>query len=470
MCILITYTARQEIALSTIYQRSETLCLGGVRSGKSMVITEAAIQSAFQWETEVNGILAAPTFGQLERNLLEPWRELAPKGKWEEIKSSKDPHIECRIGKHKYVKIYLASGKHPETIEGATVGWIAGTELQQMQAFWTRARRRVSDKHANKLRWFGDGLTEEGWLSKEIEKDGINWLQFSTLENVLNLAPGYLEKMRQDLTPRQWQIYILGIFASAEDAVFATYKRAIHVLDLVNQHPTYQRFYPEPIDRRWPVIIGQDFNLDPMASVMCQFIDGCLFVIGELIEPGHMQEHTARLVAWCKNRGLNYKDPRQVYVVPDASGGNRGQGDGKSNIYILQQAGFTVRARPKNPLKVDSDQSLLVLLENANDPPEHHCFFDRHRCPKTIDAVAGLRYKDRDDNSNPLTHPTDALKYVAFHCAPVRAPTHNRGPTKPKSPTNVLESQQRVKEAEQARARVKADRWQSSGRSSKIFL
>ncbi len=429
---MLTFIPRQEEGLATIYANKETFLLGGVRSGKSMVITEAAIQAAFHWETEVNGILAAPTFGQLERNLLEPWRELAPKGKYEEVHGGKDPHIDCRVGRGKYVKIYLASGKHPETIEGATVGWIGGTELQQMERFWRRAMRRVSDARANKLRWFGDGLTEEGWLSKEIERPGLVELRFSTLDNEHNLAEGYLDKMAETLTPRQWDIYILGKFAAPEDSVYPTFVRAVHSVDLRGL-ATYANL-PDLIDRRYPVIIGQDFNLNPMASVMCQFINGVLYVIGELIEPGHLQEHAEKLKAWCEARKLDHKDQRQVFIVPDATGGRRNQGDGRSNLYILQQAGFTVRARPANPLKIDTDQTVLVLLENAKK--ERRLFFSRATAPKTIDAIASLRQSDRDNPLNPHTHPTDALKYVAYYCAPMKAPSRPVYDPKEKTPAS----------------------------------
>ncbi len=417
---MLTLTEKQQIALYAIYRNPEVLLLGGVRSGKSMAIGEACYQSAFFWETEVNGIMSAPTFGQLERNLLEPWRQLAPKGRYEEVMSAKDPHIDCRVGRGKYVKIYLASGKRPDTIEGATVGWLAGTELQQMATFWKVARRRVSDKRAGRLRWFGDGLTEEGWLSKEIERPGILDIRFNTLENAHNLAASYLTKMRQVLTKRQWLIYILGIFAAPEDSVFPTFKRALHCLDFFVELTTPYWGMTEPLDRRYPVIIGQDFNLAPMASVMTQYIAGDLYAIGELIEPGHLQEHAQKLKAWCHNRNLDHRDPKQVFIVPDATGGNRNQGDGRTNLFILQQAGFTVRARPQNPLRVDTDQTLLVLLENSEE--ERHLFFDKARCPKTIEAIASLRHEDRDKPTNEHSHPVDALKYVAYHVAPMRAP------------------------------------------------
>jgi hypothetical protein len=461
-----TLTTKQQLSLLAIHRNAEVLLLGGVRSGKSLAIAEAAYQCAFFWEPEVNGILAAPTFGQLERNLLEPWRQIAPRGRYEIVQDAKDPHIDCRVGRGKYVKIYLASGKRPDTIEGATVGWLAGTELQQMQTFWKVARRRVSDKRAGRLRWFGDGLTEEGWLSKEVERPGILDIRFNTLENAHNLAPTYLSKMRQVLTKRQWLIYILGVFASPEDSVFPTFKRAIHSLDLIAEPGPYFGMI-EPLDKRWPVIIGQDFNLNPMASVFTQYIANELFAIGELIEPGHLQEHTQKLVAWCRDRGINHRDSKQCFVVPDATGGKRNQGDGRTNLFIMQQAGFTVRARPANPLRVDTDQTLLSLLENSEE--ERRLFFDKSRCPKTIDAIASLRHEDRDKPTNEHSHPVDALKYVAYHVAPMRAPRAKAADQSEPTPTRPTLNQIGAELQKQgASVANKAALWSSRGRRGRL--
>jgi len=467
---LLTLTQKQQIALLGIYNNDETLLLGGVRSGKSTIIAEAAYQSAFFWESEVNGILAAPTFGQLERNLLEPWRRIAPAARYEEVHDAKKPHIECRVGKGKYVKIYLASGRHPDTIEGATVGWLGGTELQQMQSFWHVARRRVSDIKSNRLRYFGDGLTEEGWLSKEIERSDILDVRFNTLENAHNLAPTYLKNMRKVLTKRQWLIYILGQFAAAEDSVFPTFTRAIHSIDLCYSDTPY-RGMGYPLDKRYPVIIGQDFNLNPMASVMTQYINNVLYVIDELIEPGHLQEHAAKLKQWCIDRGLDPTDAKQVYIVPDATGGRRNQGDGKSNLLILREAGFVVRARPANPLKVDTDQTTLVLLENAEE--ERRLFFDKKRAPKTIDAIASLRHEDRDKPDNAHSHPVDALKYAAFSVAPIQS---IRRPLSPKAEKEAATMQKTMAEInaglqkQNEREQKKAVLWSSRSRRGRLPL
>jgi hypothetical protein len=203
---------------------------------------------------------------------------------------------------------------------------------------------------------------------------------------------------------------------------------------------------------------------------MCQYIAGELRVVGELIEAGDMQIHATKLAAWCIARGIDYKDSKKAFIIPDATGGRRNQGDGRSNLYILQQAGFHVRARPTNPLRVDTDQAVAVLLENASG--ERRLFLDRRRAPKTIDALASLRHADREAPENIHSHPIDALKYVAYYCAPVKAPSRPAPSTESSEPPrpNSLVTAGVAQARQEAHFEAKADRWRSNRGRGKISL
>lgn len=404
---------KQQVGLAEIYRGFETFLLGGVRSGKTTVSVEAAIQAAFEWEPGETGILAAPTWGQLERNLLSAWRELAPRGRYDIILDSKNPRIECYLGNGKISKVILASGRNPETLEGATAGWGCGTELQQMEGFWGQVRRRVSSKSAKQIRLWGDGLTVEGWLTAEVKVPGIGVVFFSTYDNLHNLAANYLANLSKRLTPRQWAIYVLGKWAGVEDAIFPTFSRAIHATDPVLFQP----------GRR--VLVGQDFNLNPMTSVFAHWEGAELFLFDELIQPNTTQEHAAAIVQWAKDRGIDHTDERQFIVIPDASGAYRQQ-SGLTNFYLFKQAGLRLGLFGKNPLRGDGDQAVLVLLENA--AKEHRLHIDPDRCSRTVSALANFRYSDRAKKDHPLSHPVDAVRYLAHFLAPIKAPRGLRPP------------------------------------------
>jgi len=265
----------------------------------------------------------------------------------------------------------------------------------------------VSSKTAKSIRLWGDGLTVEGWLTAEVKVAGVGVVYFSTYDNVHNLAPGYLENLAKRLTLRQWKIYVLGLWAGVEDAIFPTFSRAIHATNPV----LFQR------GRR--VIVGQDFNLNPMTSIFGHWIGGNLLIFDELIQPNTTQEQASAIVQWAKDHGIDHTDERQLLIVPDASGAYRQQ-SGLTNFFLFRQAGLRLGLFGKNPLKIDGDQAVLVLLENAKK--EHHLFLDPDRAPRTVEALAGFRYADRNVKNHPFSHPTDAVRYMAHYLAPVRAP------------------------------------------------
>lgn len=411
---MLNLTPRQAQALATVYENRETFLLGGVRSGKSLVTAEAAAQAVWEWEPETDGALCAPTFGQLERNLLAPWeaamRQLGGPACYEVIANPKNPRVHCYRGAGEHSTVYLASGKNPGNIEGVTLGWVAGTELQQMSEFWGVVRRRVSDARARRLRLWGDGLTEEGWLSGEVEKRGIATVYFDTQENAHNLGAGYLDGLADVLTPRQWRIYVRGKWAGAEDAVYPTFARDVHAAP--DRRVEYR---PD----RGRVFLAQDWNLNPMTTIAGQWADSTLWVFDELIRPATTTEHAEAIKHWMSTKySLDATAGNGVVVIADSTGARRNQGDGRSNFAIFMSAGLTFAGLAHNPPIGDSTQSLLVLFRNARR--EVRIYIDRYRCPKTVEALAQLRHDDGDDS--PFSHPCAALRYLAWHLVPLTAP------------------------------------------------
>ncbi len=410
------WSARQIRFIQAIHDYGRVWAIGAKRSGKSSALVEAARQVAFEWEPGVSGILAAPTYGQLDRNLLVPWRELVPADRYEHVKDPKNPRLECDAGDGMISTVYLATGKNPSTIEGVTVGWACFTELQQGELFWRTVEARVSDKKAKRLRWFGDGLPEEGWLSKELAgEDGELTRQspykrfiFTTWDNAANLHAGYIEKMMETLTPREVDMYLKGEFVGAIDAIYPYFRRKLHAASRVEYVPGHR------------VYIGLDFNSRQQSAVLCQFIGGVLRAFDEVMEPGTVIDQTVRLAQMCLEYKLNYKSPKQVVLCPDASGRTASHQKGDSSFAILEKAGFTILADSDNPDVDDRDTSVNVLMRNGRG--ENHFLIDPVRCKRTIESLSGLRKSQRYNQDEELTDAVDAVGYVAWRVAPQRRP------------------------------------------------
>lgn len=400
------WSYRQLQLIAAIFYIGDVWAIGAKRSGKSTALVEAIRQCVYEWEPDVNGIMAAPSYGQIERNFMETWREIVPQDLYKEVNDPKNPHLLCYVGDGKTVTIYLASGQYPKRIEGATVGWCAFTELQDGENFWNVVKARVSDQKAKKLRRFGDGLPEEGWLARVLEGgDGeppVHRVTFTVYDNQQNLHPSYISSMLKIMTPREALKYLEGKMVGAIGAIYPYFMRGTHVRPV--------SFLPQQ-----KILIGMDFNNAQQTAIFSQYFQKDLICFDELWQPGTVQDQAQRIKDKLKEYGI--KEPshikKQVVLIPDASGRQKQHARGESSFAILEAAGFVIRAGLTNPYIEDRDASLNVLMENAAH--EHH-FFVHPRCTRLIESLANLRSEDRETSE--WSHSCDGVGYVAWDVAP----------------------------------------------------
>ena len=155
------------------------------------------------------------------------------------------------------------------------------------------------------------------------------------------------------------------------------------------------------------ILIGQDFNVNPMCSVIAvRAGDECL-VLDALRVP---TSNTEELTEEYKRRYPG----RKVIVCPDPSGKQRRTSApvGQTDFTILERAGFEVRAPDAAPLVVDRENNTNALF-SRNKVRVHP------RAKPLIEALNGLTYKEgtsiRDKNPRlGYDHPCDALDYLLW--------------------------------------------------------
>lgn len=155
------------------------------------------------------------------------------------------------------------------------------------------------------------------------------------------------------------------------------------------------------------VLIGQDFNVNPMCSVIAvRAGDECL-VIDALRVP---TSNTEELASEYKRR---FED-RKVIVCPDPAGKQRRTSApvGQTDFTILERAGFEVRAPDAAPAVVDRENNTNALFSKGK-------LRIHPRAKPLIDALSGLQYKEgtsiRDKNPTlGYDHPCDALDYLCW--------------------------------------------------------
>jgi phage terminase large subunit-like protein len=102
--------------------------IGGVGSGKSRTLMEAAVSAAVE-NPGCDGMLVAPTFPMLWRILIPAWEKACPR-------ELRPRHLK---GEQRYVmwhggSVWYGTAKDPSSLEGTNLAWYAGDESR----YWPR--------------------------------------------------------------------------------------------------------------------------------------------------------------------------------------------------------------------------------------------------------------------------------------------------------------------------------------------
>ena len=156
------------------------------------------------------------------------------------------------------------------------------------------------------------------------------------------------------------------------------------------------------------ILVGQDFNVNPMASVIGVRVADELHVLDALeIETSNTDEVAGEL----KRRYPG----RRIVVCPDPAGKQRHTSSpvGQTDFTILRRAGFELRAPNAAPLVVDRvNNTQAMLLQGERRRIRIH-----PRAKALITALSNLCYKEgtsiRDKGSG-FDHIADALDYLVW--------------------------------------------------------
>jgi len=223
----------------------------------------------------------------------------------------------------------------------------------------------------------------------------------SSYENRANLAPTWFADILSayEGTELGRQEIHAEILDEIEGQVYTSFSRL--TFPAGNIDPTIE-------DTGAELLIGQDFNVNPMATVVAvRCGDECHVIDGFELKASN----TDAVVTEIKRRYPG----RRIVVCPDPSGKARKTSApvGQTDYTILQRAGFSVRAPHKAPLVEDRVNNTQAML----------CQAGRRRLrihPKAaplIKALTGLTYKEgtnERDKSTGFDHISDALDYLQW--------------------------------------------------------
>ena len=159
-----------------------------------------------------------------------------------------------------------------------------------------------------------------------------------------------------------------------------------------------------------PLLLGLDFNVDPMAGICAVKHNDTLYVFDEIMLTGG-----ATTWDFAEEVTRRYGVDRRIIACPDPTGSARKtSGVGVTDHTILRRSGFTVMS-PKSPWKIrDKITAVNTALLDANGDQRT---FIHPRCKELIKALRTLTYAPNTGLPNKnlgVDHAFDAFGYLCL--------------------------------------------------------
>ena len=366
-----------------------TLYCGGIGSGKTFGGGLWAAMMTMQYP-DCSGMITANTHSQLQKATLSGFfKVLDLIGIGYEYKQQSG---EVHIGK---TIIYALAMENYEAIRGIEVGWVWGDEC----AFYKERAfdvciGRIRDKRGP-CQWKGT-TTPNGfnWIYKravQFATDDWQVIYARTKDNAGNLGDNYLKTLHTQYDDKLAKQELEGQFINlSEGKVYYYFDREKHVKPAPPVFGT--------------VVVGLDFNVDPMCGMYCIQKDGIIYITKELYLRDSNTFNAAEKIK------ADYPGNRKE-VVADSTGDKRRSSARNTDHEILRRYGLDV-VPFKNPYVKDR-------YNNVNRLFFHEKLFIDPSCKNLIADLEQLVYENKDDL---LGHITDALGYACWYLQPLKKP------------------------------------------------
>ena len=302
--------------------------------------------------------------------------------------------------------IQLKGAENRDGLRGVSLSGVVLDEAAYMaEEVWTEVIRPATSDQNSPVIFIS---TPAGWnWLKDIydyAKSGndSNWQawSFTTLDGG-NVSQEEIEAARRELPERTFRQEFLASFETLQNRVYSSFNRDIHVI-----HDTAR------IEDHKELLIGLDFNIDPMSAVIGIKAGDQLHIVDELELPNSNTQETAQEI---KRRYPNH----DIKVYPDPSGkARKTSASGQTDFTLLSQAGFRVIAPRKAPAVHDRVNEVQAALMSANKTTR---LYINPRCESLIRCLEGQAYRNGEpDKTAGLDHMPDALGYLIHSIFPIR--------------------------------------------------
>lgn len=373
-------------------------CVAGRRFGKTFTSVASLVRAAVKAPNQ-NVWYVAPTYGAAKEIC---WTMLINAIPAEYIAKTNETSLTIRLINGSYIA--LKGAEKPNLLRGRALNHVVLDEFSEMrpETWYEVLRASLSDRNGSCL-FIG---TPKGrnhfydlWAKAKDGANGWESFQYTTLDGG-NVPPEEIESARNDLDERTFKQEYEAAFVTYSGLIYYGFSREDSVLAIDDDSGTLH--------------IGMDFNLDPMSAVICIRKGGTLIAVDEIVMYG---SNTDEMVAEIISRYPR----RNIIVYPDpASRQRKTSAGGRTDLSILQNAGFSVKAKNSHALVRDRINAVNSRLLSSDG--ERHLYISP-KCKQTIKSLERQTYKEGTSIPNKedgYDHMNDALGYLVEYLFPVR--------------------------------------------------
>ena len=303
-------------------------------------------------------------------------------------------------------KIVLKGADNYDSLRGVGLNFIVLDEFADIKekAWFEVLRPTLADTKGHAL-FVGTPRGQSSW-SYELfnrgkdptQKEWKSW-RFKTIDGG-QVTEEEVDQAKQDLDARTFKQEFEGSFVTYSGQVYYNFNREHHVKKCNITSGVLH--------------IGMDFNIEPMTACVFQTDGSIVKVVGEIVLH---TSNTDEIVEEIKNR---YKG-KKIIIYPDpAARQRRTSAGGRTDLSILQNAGFVVKCKYRHPEIRDRINAVNSRLLNTEG--EVLMYIDP-KCVKTIHSLERQLYKEGSsipDKESGYDHMNDALGYAIEYLYPVK--------------------------------------------------
>jgi len=385
--------------------------ISGRRFGKThLAITEMMKYAAKPLQ---NIWYVAPTFKMAKEICWSNLKTMLHSFNW--IEDINETNLTIKVKKSNSV-ISLKSSDQPDALRGSGINFLILDEFADIdkRTWFEVLRASIADTLGDVLmcgtpRGFGN-WSYEMYLKGKDDKEWESF-QYTTLQGGM-VSKQELEQAKLDLDVRTFRQEFEGTFENYAGSVY------------YNFHPV-ESVIERKIDWSKPLHIGMDFNVDPMSAAVAQIEKDKVYFVDEIVI------YSSNTDEMCQEIRDRYGTKIPIFVYPDpASKQRKTSAGGRTDLSILQNAGFKVKVKHKHPAIRDRVNAVNSRLKDSKG--DRHIFISNY-CKTLIKGLQRQIYKENTnipDKEEGFDHMNDALGYLIDYIKPLTINSNLSAPTR----------------------------------------